>query len=60
VSIKKTANWLVAFAAILAAGTLIYFDPPAPGRAFTKGQISSQQDQVSGANHKRTSGDFNW
>jgi hypothetical protein len=59
-STKKTINWLAAFAAVLVAGTLVYFDPPTPGRAFTKNQVSSQQNQVSGANHKRTSGDFNW
>jgi hypothetical protein len=45
--------------AILVAGTLVYFDPPTPGRAFTKNS-PPPQDQTSGANHKRTSSDFNW
>jgi hypothetical protein len=58
----KAADWLVvAMVAILAAGTLVYFDPPTRGRAFTKNASSPQQTQVvSGGNHKRTSSDFNW
>ena len=57
----KAANWLVGgMIAILVAGTLVYFDPPTPGRAFTKTQSPPSQGQASGANHKRTSSDFNW
>ena len=59
-SMFKAANWLVgAMMAVLVAGTFVYFDPPTPGRAFTK-NASPPQDQPSGANHKRTSSDFNW
>jgi hypothetical protein len=58
-STTKAANWLVGgMVAILVAGTLVYFDPPTPGRAFTKSP--PPQDQASGANHKRTASDFNW
>ena len=57
----KAANWLVGgMIAILVAGTLVYFDPPTPGRAFTKNQSPPPQEQASGANHKRTSSNFIW
>ena len=57
----KAANWLVgAMVAMLVAGTFVYFDPPTPGRAFTKTQSPPPHDQASGANHKRTPSDFNW
>jgi hypothetical protein len=58
----KTAHWLIgSMIAVVMAGTFVYFDPPTPGRAFTKNQTSmQQQDQGSGANHKRTSSTFYW
>jgi hypothetical protein len=57
----KATNWLVGgMIAVFFAATLVYLDPPTPGRAFTKNQSPPSQEQTSGANHKRTSGDFNW
>jgi hypothetical protein len=58
----KTANWLIgSIIAILVATTFVWLNPPTLGRAFTKNQNgTSQQDQGTGANHKRTSDNFSW
>jgi hypothetical protein len=56
----NAANWVVGgIVALLVAGSLVYFDSPSAGRAFTRTQVSTQQEQGNGANHKRTR-ELNW